>query len=63
MTEQRAALWIGVACTVLFAIPTARTLCGEWQMYRARQDALRRQSARMLMLPPEWTRDIYDSTR
>ncbi len=63
MTEQRAALWIGVACTVLLATPTARSLWREWQVYRARRDALRRQAVRMLVLPPEWTRDIYDSVR
>ncbi len=63
MTEQRAALWIGVACTVVLATPTARGLWREWQVYRARRDALRRQAVRMLVLPSEWTRDIYDSVR
>ncbi len=63
MTEQRLALWIGVACTVVLATPTARSLWQEWQLYRARRDALRRQSVRMTQLPPEWTRDLYDSVR
>ncbi len=63
MIEQRVALWIGVACTVVLASPTARALWREWWMYRARRDALRRQTVRMLVLPPEWTRDLYDSTR
>ncbi len=63
MTEQRVALWIGVACTVVLATPTAWSLWREWQVYRARRDALRRQAVRMLVLPPEWTRDIYDSVR
>ncbi len=63
MTEQRAALWIGTACTVVLATPTARSLWREWQVYRARRDALRRQAVRMIQLPPEWTRDIYDSVR
>ncbi len=63
MTEQRVALWIGVACTVVLATPTARALWREWQVHRARRDALRRQALRMLVLPPEWIRDLYDSTR
>ncbi len=63
MTEQRVALWIGVACTVVLATPTARALWREWQVCRARKDALRRQSVRMTQLPSEWTRDIYDSVR
>ncbi len=63
MTEQRVALWIGVTSTVVLATPTARSLWREWQVYRARRDALRRQAVRMLVLPPEWTRDIYDSVR
>ncbi len=63
VTEQRAALWIGVACTVVLATPTARSLWREWQVHRARRDALRRQAVRMLVLPSEWTRDIYDSVR
>ncbi len=63
MTEQRIALWVTMSCTVLLATPTARGLLREWQVYRARRDALRRQAVRMLVLPPEWTRDIYDSVR
>ncbi len=63
MTEQRAALWVGMVCAVLLATPTARTLWREWQVHRARRDALRRQAVRMLVLPPEWTRDIYDNVR
>ncbi len=63
MTEQRAALWVTMVCTLLLATPTARALWREWQVYRARRDALRRQTVRMLVLPPEWTRDIYDSVR
>ncbi len=63
MTEQRAALWVTMVCTMLVATPTARALWQEWQVYRARRDALRRQAVRMIQLPPEWTRDIYDSVR
>ncbi len=63
MTEQRVVLWIGVTCTIILATPTARGLWREWQMYRARRAALRRQAVRMTQLPPEWTRDIYDSVR
>ncbi len=63
MTEQRAALWVGMLCTLLLATPTARSLWREWQVHRARQDALRQQACRMTALPPEFVRDLYDSTR
>ncbi len=63
MTEQRAALWVGMLCTLLLATPTARSLWREWQVHRARKEALRRQAFRMTALPPEFVRDLYDSTR
>ncbi len=63
VTEQRAALWVGMVCTLFVARPTARVLRREWQVHRVRRVALRQQAARMLVLPPDWTRDLYGSVR